>query len=525
MRNFLSGRNKLKLFVLLGTVLVAGFLFWGTVGRAELQDGGVAPLRQEQVGRDELVGETPVITKRLDQAAIDDGRIRFRELFEAGEDLFIARFNLLDGEGRPAATGNGIPSPRAPRPIPEFIQSSGPTANSCAGCHFQPGIGGGGDFAVSVHVLANNLDPPVDSFAPEFGDERNSLGLQGGGVIELLAREMTVDLHAIREQAIGQAQRTGQAATLALVTKGVNFGQITALPNGTLNTDGVQGVDRDLIIKPFHQKGVVVSLREFSNNAMNHHLGIQTIERFGAAQTGINDFDQDGVPDELTAGDVTAVTIWQAALGIPGRVIPTDPRRRRAMERGERVFNRVGCAQCHLPSLVLNNPVFTEPNPFNPPGNLRPEDVPNPFVFDLTRQGLGPRLERQRNGRVIVRAFTDLKRHVIGDQDFPHFLNERVIQAGVPTDQFLTRKLWDVGNSAGYGHRGDLTTISEAILNHGGEGRSARDAFTALPQNEQAAVIEFLKSLQILPDGVASLTLTDEEVENILRRRRGRLFR
>lgn len=37
-----------------------------------------------------------------------------------------------------------------------------------------------------------------------------------------------------------------------------------------------------LVIRPFHQAGRVVSLREFSNNAFNHHHGIQSSERFGA---------------------------------------------------------------------------------------------------------------------------------------------------------------------------------------------------------------------------------------------------
>lgn len=37
-----------------------------------------------------------------------------------------------------------------------------------------------------------------------------------------------------------------------------------------------------------------------------------------------------------------------------------------------------------------------------------------------------------------------------------------MIQSGVPVDQFITRKLWDVGNTAPFGQRGDLTTMTEA---------------------------------------------------------------
>jgi CxxC motif-containing protein (DUF1111 family) len=68
-----------------------------------------------------------------------------------------------------------------------------------------------------------------------------------------------------------------------------------------------------------------------------------------------------------------------------------------------------------------------------------------------------------------------------------------------PTNKFLTRKLWDVGNSDPYGHRGDLTTLTEAIYFHGGDGRSQRDAFLALSADEQADIIEFLKSLRAVP--------------------------
>jgi len=117
----------------------------------------------------------------------------------------------------------------------------------------------------------------------------------------------------------------------------------------------------------------------------------------------------------------------------------------------------------------------------------------------------------------VVRAFTDLKRHELNDGDYSHFANEQVPQGKLngfapassftlpppprPTSQFLTRKLWDAGNSAPYGHRGDLTTLTEAIFQHGGEGRASREAFFALPPDDQSAIIEFLKTLQVLPDG------------------------
>jgi hypothetical protein len=299
-----------------------------------------------------------------------------------------------------------------------------------------------------------------------------------------------------------------------LVAKGVDFGQLTVTPTGQTIATGIRGVDPDLIIKPFTQKGIIPSLRVFSNFAFNTAHGMQSVETFGVARTGTPDFDRDGVSDELTVGDITAASIFQAALSVPGRVFPASAQRRRAMDEGELTFSRIGCATCHIPSLPLNSTIFTEPGPFNPPGNMSDKDIPKPFSFDLTREGQSPRLERERNanGQVLVRAFTDLKRHVIGDADYPHFLNEKIVQEGVPTNQFLTRKLWDAGSSDPYGHRGDLTTLTEAIINHGGEARQSRDAFAELSNSERAGIIEFLKSMQVLPERNGSFSRTNAEV-------------
>jgi len=250
---------------------------------------------------------------------------------------------------------------------------------------------------------------------------------------------------------------------------------------------------------------------------------MEAVERFGIGQKDskvniitTNDFDEDGVPDELTVGDITAATIFQVAMNIPGRVIPDNVAARRAAGRGEARFEEIGCTDCHKPALALNNRFFSEPNPFNPPGNLRIQDVQHLYAFDLTQDIPKPRLERSENGGAIVRAYTDLKRHVICDDIDPFFCNERIVQGGVPIDQFITRKIWDVGNTAPYGHRGDLTTITEAILHHAGEARSPRERFAALSKYQQGEIVEFLKQLQILPNGSPN-EVTEDELRRLLK--------
>jgi len=380
------------------------------------------------------IGDGPVLRSHVDQQRIDKGEAAFQELFDAGKFLFAAKFNTFDGQGRPGTRGDGIP--RVAGSAPRFIRTSAPDSNSCAGCHNDPMPGGAGDIVANVFVLAQRLDPVTESVSDELSDERNTLGMNGSGAIEMLAREMSSDLIAIRSAAAAEAARGGARVVKPLVTKGVSFGSIAVAPDGVVDTAGVVGVNADLIIRPFHQKGVVVSLREFTNNAFNHHHGMQSVERFG-----FDDPDGDGVRGELSAGDITAVTLWQAALNMPGQVIPGDADVARAILRGERTFSRIGCASCHIPELKLRAAAFSEPNPFNPAGNLRPQDVPQPFTFDLTAQGPLPRPEKTLDGEVIVRAFTDLKRHDLCDADLQEYCNEKVAQAGVSTRQFLTHRL------------------------------------------------------------------------------------
>ena len=88
---------------------------------------------------------------------------------------------------------------------------------------------------------------------------------------------------------------------------------------------------RTLIIRPWHQAGNVVSLREFTINAINQHHGIQATERVGTD----TDPDGDGCVAELTRADVTAISMFQAVMAVPGRVIPRDPEIEQAVWKGE----------------------------------------------------------------------------------------------------------------------------------------------------------------------------------------------
>ncbi|WP_212751119.1 di-heme oxidoredictase family protein [Pseudoalteromonas rubra] len=438
--------------------------------------------------------EEGAIKKHIEHDDIANGKATLKQIHKMGRDLFVAKFNKCDGQGRPATTGGGVK--RAPDQ-PAFIRTSSPETNSCAGCHSQPAIGGSGEFVVNAFILAQRLDPVTESVSNQFSNERNTPGMHGAGAIEMVAREMTYDLRA-QAEALPDGEHT-------LVSKGVSF---DIRKEGGLVVES-EGINTDLMVRPFNQSGNIATLRHFTVDAMNHHHGMQAEERFdlNPGKGFDKDHDEDGVERELSVGDITALSVYQASLPVPVQVMPRARAERKAVRLGKRKFNEIGCNSCHVPALKLDTPVFSEPSPLNASHTFR--DTSRSVRWDMTKQGPKPRLKKNPDGSATVWAYTDLKRHNLCDpvereDAIRFFCNETLDQArpsqdGRPGSEFfITRKLWDVGSSAPYGHRGDITTITEAILYHGGEARQSRDHFSLLPLSEQKSIIKFLKSLQVV---------------------------
>jgi di-heme oxidoreductase (putative peroxidase) len=456
----------------------------------------VGPTSQLAAGQQAQNWDPPVIDVFPKHNEFASGQRSLPELIDIGRKLFRASFNRLDGAGHPNSTGDSKPTIRVTRDLQLFQRVAGPDANSCAGCHNRPIVGGAGDFATNVFVGAHLTDPPATKIDAMVTNERHTLSIFGAGAIEMIAREMTSELQDQRDSARMRTAATHSNERVRLEAKGVVFGYITVYPDGSYSTDEVRGIDSDLIVKPFGVKGVAVSLREFTIFALNQHHGIQPEERFGWARTGVHDFDGDGVENEFTVGQVTALTVYQASLPAPRRVPYSDSELARLARLGERRFEDAGCASCHQPSLPLRAAWFFEPSPFNRPGSIVPADVAGQIALPISVEP-NSGVYRTPEGEVRVQAFSDLKRHVICDSEDPYYCNERLRQDFVPTDQFLTTKLWNTGSSPNYGHRGDLTTVSEAIIHHSGEAKMARRTFLELTDEDKRAIIFFLKSLQI----------------------------
>ncbi len=301
--------------------------------------------------------------------AMPQGRLsadELQRLIAIGGDLFAAKFTALEGAGRVNATQAILPTKRRNPAQSAFSRTSGPDANACTSCHNDPLPGGAGDFTTTTFVSEGFANADFDTTDPQFSNERGTNHLFGAGLIELLAREMTADLDGIRRNALTQTRTTGKPVRAALVTKGVNFGHITARPDGLVDTAEVDGVDADLTIRPFSQKGVMTGLRQFSVNAMNHHHGIQPVERFGARWTGETDHDGDGFGDEMGPADISALVAWQATLPAPVVAVPESEDWQAAAAQGSTHFDAFGCNTCHIRALPLDSLVFADPGPVDP---------------------------------------------------------------------------------------------------------------------------------------------------------------
>ncbi|MEX0347252.1 MAG: di-heme oxidoredictase family protein [Rhizobiaceae bacterium] len=419
------------------------------------------------------------------------------KLREHGERLFVSQFTDLDGVGRPMATQAIIPTKRRRPGRSRFQRLAGLDANSCASCHNAPITGGAGDFTANVFVSEGFTNTDFDTDDPQFSNERNTNHLFGAGLIELLAREMSVDLAAIRSSAAKLARKSGMAITLPLESKGVSFGQITVEADGVADLSGVEGVDTDLVIRPFSQKGVMTSLRQFTINALNHHHGMQATERFGSRWTSETDFDEDGIEDELSPGDISALVAWQATLPAPVGNEPENELWRRASEKGSRQFDNIGCNVCHIRALPLSSLRFVDPGPLDAAGTLRSGEDGENAVYDIEMLEWAATLERNEDGQFLVPLFGDLKRHRIADNRHAELGNELLAQRFVDRDVFMTAELWGVGSTAPYGHRGNYTTLDGIIRAHGGAASEAARAYESMEEEDRDALIAFLKTLVI----------------------------
>ncbi|HTT21944.1 MAG TPA: di-heme oxidoredictase family protein [Candidatus Sulfotelmatobacter sp.] len=412
-----------------------------------------------------------------------------------GRQLFQRKFTQAQGLGPNEGDGVGD--------LNSDIAIGAGLSDSCAGCHSRPrgSAGSGGNVATRP-------------------DSRDAPHLFGLGLKEMIADEMTTDLRATRDLAVKQAQQKKRPVTLRLHSKGVQFGSITANPDGTVDTSQVSGVDTDLRIKPFMAEGSVISMREFIVGALHKEMGLEASSDpdLMAASSGgrvvtpagmVLDGSKDNItpppsPDAQNGNEIDAALVDHLEFYLLNYFKPAHHQQNDATERGRSVFDRIGCGSCHISDMTINHDrrvadVETNYNPVN--GVFNSLFATASPLFAAKDDGSGfPLLKQPSENPFVVRdIYTDFKRHDLGTNFY-----ERNWEGTLQTE-FLTRPLWGVGSTGPYGHDGRSMTLNDVILRHGGEALNSRNAFAALPWYVQQSVIAFLNSLVLFPpDDTAS---------------------
>ncbi len=494
---------KIQQFIVAGLALAAGFVLSPAPARAQMIDKTQAPnLANDGINKSlaqEIgAGRGDLITPNSSIFIIN--RDAFRAI-RRGRQLFQRKFARFEGQGPGVGDGSGD--------INTVIGIGAGLSDSCAGCHGRPrgSAGTGGDVVTRP-------------------DSRDTPHLFGLGLKEMLADEITMVLRGIRAHAISDAEAGGRTITRELVAKGIDFGVITAFPDGSLDTSGVQGVDPDLRVRPFFAQGGTISIREFIVGALHAEMGLDSADPdlAGASAGGRvvtpSGMVLDGAADQIEAPPVPNPTLDPNG-NVPGGEIPTAlvdylefyllnyfkpavAQQTEFTREGLTRFRAVGCASCHIPDLRIDH-------------DRRVADVDTRYdasrgifnrlfatattLFHAVDDLSGfPTLKQPNLGPFVVKnILTDFKRHDLG----PNFYERN--WDGTMQTEFMTRPLWGVANKAAYGHDGRSITLTDVILRHGGEAQAAREAFAGLSEEKRAAILAYLGSLVLFPpDDTAS---------------------
>lgn len=418
---------------------------------------------------------------------------RFQDLFIDGDEAF---------EFEPDGT---LGASMAAAPVHDG-ERGGADGSSCRGCHFVGGPDGAG--SSTQRALFRGDGARVSSAIV-----RDAPHVMGLGYVSRIAREMEAELLVLLTEAEDIAATTTLPVHVPLVAKGIDFGELVALPGGSVDRSLVEGISPDLRVRPFGRKGRHTDLVAVVDEALAVHHGLQSASRL-REHAGETDVIGDG-PEEDPDGDgvvATALTRegqpgaetspaqavllagYLSLLGVPEIHPPRRADLLVAWTRGRELLDEVGCTACHVEKLVMNEDLvelqaragyatslsFTLEDNGQEPRALRTDDGP----------GAGP------GGRIPIFAYTDLKRHDLGPDIAERVAEELPDGAGaIPGSVWLTRSLWGLADTAPYMPDGRATTLDEAIALHGGEAASARDAYSALDEEEQAALRMFLLSL------------------------------
>ncbi len=327
----------------------------------------------------------------------------------------------------------------------------GPLFNQdrCTSCHDLPAAGGTGEESVTK-ATRFDVAQGCDLLVAEGGDN-----IQQRATPLLNARGVTHE------------SNPRSANAIASVTPPALFGLglVEAIPSADLEAnadpddrdgDGVSGrLGRTADGRParFGRRAEFATVRDFIDTALRFEMGLTTPlhpteETLGGAALPP---ETDPAPDpEMDDDEIDLLTDFVRFLVPPAPVV--DLQQRDTVARGEALFQRIGCTNCHVPS-------------------FRTEENANPAL-----------------SAKLVQLYSDYLLHDLGPAD------GSICGHGTTPTEHRTATLVGLRYRVGYLHDGRAGSVQDAILMHAGEANGARDRFAVLDLESQRAVVLFLLS-------------------------------
>ena len=338
----------------------------------------------------------------------------------------------------------------------------GPVFNgtSCAGCH-NVGATGGGSATVETR-FGTTTDGAFDPLVQLGGSLIQADGIGPQGACDFVGERVPPQATIVAKRrttplfGLGLVNAVPDATLVALADSQASRQPETAgRPNMIVDiTTGALAVGR------FGWKSQVPNLLQFSADAYLNEMGITTPlepdENCPQGDCALLACDPvPGVDDDLE--DVDRFTDFMNFLAPPPRQTdggyrPASSRRRRWYP-GSRLFEQIGCASCHVPSLTTGESA----------------------VAALRFRTFQP--------------YSDFLLHDMGS------LGDGIEQGQATGAEMRTAPLWGLRLVTTFLHDGRATTIEDAILAHDGQGRAARDRFAALWAYDKKQLLAFLRTL------------------------------
>ena len=395
----------------------------------------------------------------------------------------------------------------------EAIPRGGPIFNSksCGACHFQPAVGGSGEFINEVRIRNNTAGGPLHIFA---NDNVLRLGPQTQGGLTIfptgvaatpIGCQITSPNCTKSACQTEEATRTTFATTLRICdtttlsfANGQNctaerkstplfgFGFVEAVADATFDAiaagqpAAIRGTVKRVTefgrtrVARFGWKDDVATLRNFASDAYLNEMGITNPDRPNELTNCALNRTQFGVlldaaddPEDETEDDGRADTDrfadFMRALDVP----PTLQMNNDA-NAGQNLFRQIACNGCHVETIRT----AADPSGFVPPttGGVAIDNVLLEVFLD--NEDFHP--------------FSDFLLHDMGS------LGDGITSGAAGPRMMRTAPLWGIRAKSKLLHDGRATTIPEAVGFHDGQGAAARNAFQALTAAQQAQVVTFL---------------------------------